>query len=140
MARTAKGTFEVKLSPEPPYDESDGVSLGRVALDKIFVGELTATSTGQMIGARSREVKGSAGYVAIERVVGSLEGREGSFVLQHFGVMTRGTGELKVSVVPDTGTGGLSGIAGRMNIEIVDGKHYYTFEYSFDALPPAPLT
>src|SRR5205823_1355074 len=109
MTRAAKGTFEVTLNSEPPYDVSDGVSLGRVFLDKKFQGDLEATSTGQMIGARS-EVKGSAGYVAIERVVGSLGGRAGSFVLQHFGVMTRGTGELKVSVVPDTGTGELRGI------------------------------
>ncbi|HEY4160279.1 MAG TPA: DUF3224 domain-containing protein, partial [Polyangiaceae bacterium] len=100
-------------------------------------GDLVATSTGQMIGARSREVKASAGYVAIERVVGSLEGRQGSFVLQHSGVMTRGIGELTVTVVPDTGTAGLSGIAGRMNIEIADGKHYYTLEYDFGAPPPA---
>lgn len=136
MIHTAKGTFQVKLSPEPPYDESEGVSLGRVVLDKTFQGDLVGSSQGQMIGARSRDVKGSAGYVAIERVVGSLDGREGSFVLQHFGVMTRGTGELTVSVVPDTGTGGLSGIAGRMKIEITDGKHFYTFEYSFDPPPP----
>jgi len=134
MTRTAKGTFEVTLNSEPPYEESDGVSLGRVLLTKKFQGDLEATSSGQMIGARS-EVKGSAGYVAIERVTGSLDRRSGSFVLQHFGVMTRGTGELKVSVVPDTGTGELRGIAGRMNIEIVAGKHYYTFEYSFEALP-----
>jgi len=134
MTRTARGTFEVTLNSEPPYEESEGVSLARVFLSKKFQGDLEATSTGQMIGARSA-VKGSAGYVAIERVVGSIDGRAGSFVLQHFGVMTRGTGELKVSVVPDTGTGELCGIAGRMNIEIVAGKHCYSFEYSFEALP-----
>jgi Protein of unknown function (DUF3224) len=85
-----------------------------------------------MIGARS-DVKGSAGYVAIERVVASLAGRSGTFVLQHFGVMTRGTGELTVSVVPDTGTAGLRGISGNMKIEIVDGKHFYGFEYRFES-------
>jgi hypothetical protein len=106
-----------------------------VSIEKEFKGDLEGTSSVQMIGARS-EVQGSAGYVAIERVMASLDGRAGSFVLQHFGVMTRGTGELKVSVVPDTGTGDLRGIAGRMSIEIALGKHYYTFEYSFDALPP----
>jgi hypothetical protein len=134
MTRTAKGTFDVKMNREPPYEVSDGVSLGRVSIEKTFHGELTGTSTAQMLAAGS-EVKGSAGYVAIERVSGSIEGRAGSFVLQHFGVMTRGTGELKVSVVPDTGTGALRGIAGRLNIEIVDGKHHYSFEYSFEALP-----
>jgi len=135
MTRTAKGTFEVKMNREPPYDVSDGVSLGRASIEKKFTGELVATSSAQMLAAGS-EVKGSAGYVAIERVTGSLDGRSGTFVLQHLGVMTRGTGELKVSVVPDTGTGELRGIAGRMNIEIIEGKHYYTFEYSFEALPP----
>src|SRR5450432_3238383 len=135
MTRTAKGTFEVTMSREPPYDVSDGVSLGRVAIEKKFTGDLVATSTAQMLAAGS-EVQGSAGYVAVERVTGSIDGRAGSFVLQHFGVMMRGTGELKVSVVPDTGTGELHSIAGRMNIEIIEGKHYYTFEYSFEALPP----
>jgi len=135
MTRTAKGTFQVELRREPPYDVSDGVSLGRTAIDKIFSGDLRGTSTAQMLSAAG-EVKGSAGYVAIERFVGSLDGRTGSFVLQHFGVMTRGTGELKVSVVPDTGTGELRGIAGRLNIEIKDGRHEYVFEYSFEALPP----
>jgi hypothetical protein len=113
---------------------SDGVSLGRVSIKKQFTGDLEGTSSAEMIGARG-EVKGSAGYVAIERIVGSLGGRSGSFVLQHFGVMTRGTGELTVSVVPDTGTGELRGLAGRMKIDIVEGKHLYTFEYGFEALP-----
>jgi hypothetical protein len=135
MTRTAKGTFQVELRREPPYEVSDGVSLGRTAIDKIFSGDLRGTSSAQMLSAAG-EVKGSAGYVAIERFVGSLDGRSGSFVLQHFGVMTRGTAELKVSVVPDTGTGELRGIAGRLNIEIKDGRHEYVFEYSFEALPP----
>ena len=135
MTHTAKGTFEVNMNREPPYDVSDGVSLGRSSIGKKFTGDLVATSTAQMLAAGSG-VKGSAGYVALERVTGSIDGRTGSFVLQHLGVMTRGTGELKVSVVPDTGTGELCGIAGRMTIEIIEGKHYYTFEYSFEALPP----
>jgi hypothetical protein len=135
MTRTAKGSFQVEIRREPPYDVSQGVSLARAAVDKTFSGDLQGTSSAQMLSAGG-EVNGSAGYVAIERFVGSVEGRSGSFVLQHFGVMTRGTGELKVSVVPDTGTGDLRGIAGRLNIEISDGRHDYTFEYSFDALPP----
>jgi hypothetical protein len=82
-----------------------------------------------MIGARC-EVKGSAGYVAIERVVGVLAGLEGSFVLQHSGTMTRGKGELSVTVVPDSGTGDLKMISGKMTIEILDGRHLYSFEYA----------
>ncbi|HEY3665137.1 MAG TPA: DUF3224 domain-containing protein, partial [Polyangiaceae bacterium] len=88
MSVTANGTFEVTMSPEPPYDVNEGASIGRVALKKQFKGDLEATSSAEMIGARS-EVKGSAGYVAIERVVGTLGGRSGSFVLQHSGTMTR---------------------------------------------------
>jgi hypothetical protein len=131
MSFTAAGTFEVTMSPEPPYDVSDGTSIGRVSLKKQFSGDLAATSNAEMIGARS-EVKGSAGYVAIERVVGALGGRSGSFILQHSGTMKRGKGELNVSVVPDSGTGELKGISGKMTIEIVDGKHLYNFEYGIE--------
>ena len=136
MTRTAKGTFQVSMNPEPPYDVSDGVSLGRVTLSKVFSGELEGTSSAQMIAARG-EVKASAGYVAIERFVGTIDGRKGSFILQHFGVMTRGKGDLTVSVVPDTGTAELTGIAGRMRIQIVDGTHFYSFDYRFEPAPEA---
>jgi len=132
MSVTATGTFEVTMSPEPPYDVNEGASIGRVALKKQFKGDLEATSSAEMIGARS-EVKGSAGYVAIERVVGTLGGRSGSFVLQHSGTMTRGKGQLDVGVVPDSGTAELKGISGKMTIEISDGKHLYSFEYSLEA-------
>ncbi len=125
----AKGTFEVKMSPEPPYDTADGVSLGRIAIEKVFVGELEATSTVNMISARSAAVPNSAGYVAIERVRGSLAGRAGSFVLQHSGTMTRGVPTLALTVVPDSGTGELATLSGKMAIDIIDGKHFYTFEY-----------
>ena len=128
MSSTAVGSFEVTMNPEPPYDVDEGASIGRVSLQKQFAGDLEATSSAEMIGARS-QVKGSAGYVAIERVVGTLGGLSGSFVLQHSGTMTRGKGELHVSVVPDSGTGELKGVAGKMTIEIVDGKHLYSFEY-----------
>jgi hypothetical protein len=134
MSSTAAGTFEVTMNPEPPHDVNEGASIGRVLLKKQFKGDLEAASSGEMIGARS-EVKGSAGYVAIERVVGSLGGRSGSFVLQHSGTMTRGKGELNVSVVPDSGTGALKGISGKMTIEIVEGKHLYSFEYVIEAAP-----
>ncbi len=132
MTHTAKGTFSVQMNAEPPYEVVEGVSLGRVSLSKKFEGELSATSTVQMIGARG-EVPSSAGYVAIERVTGSLAGRTGTFVLQHSGTMTRGAGKLEVTVVPDTGTGELRGLAGKMGIEIVEGKHYYTLDYELEA-------
>jgi hypothetical protein len=123
-----KGTFEVTMSAEPPYDVEDGVSIGRVALDKRFTGPLEATSKGQMIGART-PVAASAGYVAVERVTGTLDGKRGTFVLQHSGVVTRGARSLSVTVVPDSGTGELSGLSGKMDIQIVEGKHYYELEY-----------
>jgi len=135
MTTRAVGTFEVTMNPEPPYDTNEGASIGRVSIKKQFVGDLHASSTVEMIGARSVQVKGSAGYVAIERVIGSLHGKSGSFVLQHSGTMTRGKGELNVSVVPDTGTGELKGLAGRMTIEISEGNHSYVFEYSLADSP-----
>lgn len=131
----AVGTFEVAMNPEPPYDTNEGASIGRVSIKKQFSGDLSASSTVEMIGARSAQVKGSAGYVAIERVIGSLHDKNGSFVLQHSGTMTRGKGELHVSVVPDSGTGELTGLSGRMTIEINEGTHSYAFDYSFDAAP-----
>jgi hypothetical protein len=135
MNALAVGTFEVTMSPEPPYDQNEGASIGRVSIKKLFSGDLQASSTVEMIGARSLLVKGSAGYVAIERVTGSLRGRSGSFVLQHSGTMTRGKGELHVNVVPDSGTGELQGISGRMTIEISDGNHSYGFDYAFEDAP-----
>ena len=133
MNALAVGTFEVTMNPEPAHDLNEGASIGRVTLKKQFSGDLQGSSTGDMIGARSLLVKGSAGYVAIERVTGSLHGKSGSFVLQHSGTMTRGKGELHVSVVPDSGTGELKGLSGRMSIEISDGNHSYGFDYTFDA-------
>ena len=124
MSKAAKGTFEVELVPEPS-DEF----IGRMSIDKQFKGDLEAESKGQMLSS-STEVEGSAGYVAMERVSGTLHGRHGTFVLQHNGTMTRGVPELIVSVVPDSGTGDLVGLAGRMTIEIVDGTHLYGFEYT----------
>jgi len=131
MTASASGLFEVAMTPEPPYDVNEGASIGRVSIKKVFSGDLAGTSQVEMIGARS-EVKGSAGYVAIERVTGALHGRSGTFVLQHSGTMTRGKGELSVTVVPDSGTGELKGLSGRMTIEIVAGKHSYRFEYTLE--------
>ena len=134
MTERAVGVFVVTMNPEPPYDVSEGASIGRVSLKKQFQGDLLASSVGEMIGARG-QFPGSAGYVAIERVTGLLHGRSGSFVLQHSGTMTRGKGELRVSVVPDSATGELKGLSGKMTIEITGGQHSYDFEYEFAASP-----
>jgi len=125
----ATGSFEVVLTPQPPADEIAAARLGRQALRKQFHGDLEATSLGEMIAAMG-EVQGSAGYVAMERVTGTLHGRSGSFVLQHSGTMNRGAPQLSVSVVPDSGTGELVGLAGTMAIDIAQGKHSYRFEYT----------
>ena len=123
----AKGTFEVKLKPQ--VDDGCDPTVGRMTIDKQFHGDLDATSKGQMIAVQG-EVKGSAGYVAMERISGTLAGKKGSFALQHTGTMNRGVPELSVTVVPDSGTGELVGLTGKMNIIIADGKHSYEFEYS----------
>jgi len=123
---TAAGPFEVKLTPQPAGEDA---VLGRLTLEKAFHGDLEATSKGQMLAFRS-SVQGSAGYVAMEQVTGTLRGRRGTFVLQHSGIMTRGNGELVVTVVPDSGTEDLVGLAGAMRIDITGGKHLYVFEYT----------
>jgi hypothetical protein len=122
----ASGTFEVKLTPQD--DKSEDSTRGRMLINKKFHGDLIGTSEGQMLTAMTH-VKDSAGYVAIERVNGTLQGRKGSFVLQHSGTMTRGTQSLTITVVPDSGTDELEGLTGKMTIRIADGKHYYDFEY-----------
>lgn len=123
----ARGSFQVDLNPQAG-DTADGVSLGRLSIDKQFQGDLDATSKGEMLSANT-EV-GSAVYVAIERVTGTLHGRSGSFVLVHKGTMTSAAQELTISVAPDSGTGELVGLAGNLAITIVDGKHAYSFEYT----------
>jgi len=127
VTKHAKGTFDVKMAPQTD-DKVGDPTVGRMALDKQFHGDLEGTSKGQML-AVSTDVPGSAGYVAMERVNGSLHGRNGTFALQHNGVMTRGEPELSITVVPDSGTGELSELAGKMTINIVDGKHFYELEY-----------
>lgn len=125
----ARGTFEVKLNPQPPEDNVGDATIGRMSIDKQFHGDLDATSKGQMLMTGAK-VQGSAGYVAIERVTGTLHGHSGTFALQHSGTMTRGAPQLSVSVIPDSGTGELAGLAGKMEIKIEDGKHSYEFEYT----------
>jgi hypothetical protein len=124
----AKGPFEVKLNAQPADDYSDAATLGRMTLDKKFSGDLDATSNGQMLTGAGT-VKGSAGYVAMERVTGTLKGKRGSFILQHSGTMTRGAPKLLIVVVPDSGTDDLQGLTGTMTIDITDGKHSYAFDY-----------
>jgi hypothetical protein len=123
---TAAGPFEVKLTPIAPAEDA---AIGRLTIDKTFRGDLEATSKGQMLAFGS-SVKGSAGYVAMEQVTGTLHGRQGTFVLQHSGVMTRGDGQLAISVVPDSGTEDLVGLSGTMSIDIGGGKHSYVFDYT----------
>lgn len=129
MTHRASGTFEVKLQPQPLADVGADPTLGRMTIDKTFIGDLQGTSKGEILTA-GRPDKGSAGYVAIERVNGNLQGRSGSFVLQHTGTMQRGAFDLTVTVVPDSGTAELVGIAGTFDIKIVDGKHFYTLDYA----------
>lgn len=128
MTHHARGPFTVKLAPQAA-DPGGEPAIGRLTLDKQFQGDLVAVSKGQMIAFRSA-VAGSAGYVAMERVEGTLNGRAGSFVLQHTGVMTRGDGKLIVTVVPDSGTGELTGLSGTMTIIVTGKDHAYDFEYT----------
>ncbi len=127
MTTRADGTFEVSVVPQTD-EHAAAAGLGRLTLDKTFSGDLDAKSQGQMLAAGTA-VKGSAGYVAIERVEGTLQGRRGSFILQHSGTMTRGEPSLTVTVVPDSGTDQLAGLSGKMAI-IIEGKtHKYEFEW-----------
>ena len=130
MTFHARGSFDVKLTPQKPDNpEAESSKLGRMAIEKQFQGDLEAVSKGEMLSAMT-DVKGSAGYVALERVTGTLGGRSGSFVLQHSGTMTRGEAQLSVTVVPDSATGELAGLAGKLSIQITEGKHSYEFDYT----------
>jgi hypothetical protein len=129
LTNHAKGTFEVKVSPQ----SDDGVgdpTIGRLALDKQFHGDLEGTSKGQMLAVGDGKPGSSGGYVAMERFNGTLNGRTGTFALQHTATMNRGVPQISIAVVPDSGTGQLVGIAGKMSINIVEGKHSYEFEYT----------
>lgn len=130
----ATGTFEPTLTPAPLADEHADKTLGRMTLSKHFHGGLEATSGGEMLTVRTA-TKGSMGYVAMEQVTGTLDGRSGAFTILHTGIMDRGTPHLTVTVMPDSGTGQLTGLTGTMTIEIApDGKHTYDLAY---ALPDA---
>ena len=129
MTRQVSGSFDITRNAEPPFDTADGVVLGRMRFDKTFHGPLAATSVVHMTSAMT-SVKGSAGYVAVERITGSLEGKAGSFVVLYTGLMDRGAPSLTITVVPDSGTGELVGLAGEMAIEIVEGEHRYRMSYT----------
>ena len=129
MTHTIEGPFHVRMTPEALAHADAPPHLGRFRLDKRYEGVLDAVGTGEMLSARTA-IDGSAGYVAIEFVSGALAGRTGSFVLQHSGVMDRGMKRLFLEVVPDSGTGGLVGLTGRMGIDIAGGEHFYRFEYT----------
>jgi hypothetical protein len=130
MHHHAAGTFEIQAQHQPPHDTRPGATLGRSSFEKQFQGALAAESHVEMLWART-QVEGSAGYVALERVVGALEGQAGSFVLQHTGTVEGLTSSLSVTVVPDSATGALAGLRGAMAIEVVEGQHRYRFEYWF---------
>lgn len=131
---TITGEFNVSLAPLTGYATgANGIQLGRMSIDKTFSGELTATSKGEMLSAMTA-TQGSAGYVAIEQVTGKLCGKSGSFVLQHFGIMTRGQDRLVLEVVPDSGTDDLTGLSGVMQISVVDGQHRYEFTFELTNL------
>jgi hypothetical protein len=129
----ASGTFDVKLAPVGEADKGDGSTLGTYSLDKQYHGDLEASAKGTMLTAGT-EVKGSAGYVAVERVTGALKGHKGSFALQHNGTLTRGAPQQNIVVVPDSGTGQLTGLTGKLTVIIESGSHSYEFDYS---LPPS---
>lgn len=128
MTSVAKGSFTVQIKPAVEPDVAEGVALGRMTLDKQFEGDLAGIGKGEMLTALT-PVKGSAGYVAIERVTGTLHGRAGSFVLQHTGTMDQGAQWLSITVVPGSGTGALAGLSGTFKLEIVGGKHLYELSY-----------
>lgn len=134
MTSHASGTFEVKLIPQAPDDKSEDATPGRMLIDKQFHGDIEGISKGQMLAAMAA-VEGSGGYVAIERVSGTLQGRKGSFMLQHSSTMSRGVPQQSIIVVPDSGTDQLVGLAGKMTIKIADGKHFYDFEYTLAKTP-----
>lgn len=127
MTTTISGEFSVGMTAQA--SEEGSPAIGRMVLDKQYHGALEARGAGQMIATHG-SVSGSAAYVALETVTGSLHGREGSFALVHHGLMTRGQPSLDISVVPDSGTGALTGLAGRMRIRVEGHQHFYDFEFS----------
>jgi hypothetical protein len=137
MNQRATGSFDVKVTPQKPDTQiARAANLSRLTIDKRFHGDLEGISKGEMLALQT-EVKGSAGYVALERVTGKLTGRSGSFVLQHSGTMHRGDPDTTIIVVPDSATGELRGLSGKMKIIVAaDGAHNYEFDFKIDSKPP----
>ena len=133
MSQRATGSFDVKVTPQKPDTQiARAANLSRLTIDKRFHGDLEGISKGEMLALQT-EVKGSAGYVALERVTGKLKGRSGSFVLQHSGTPERGEEHTQVSVVPDSASGELRGLTGTMSIRVAeDGAHSYAFDFKID--------
>ena len=131
MHHHASGRFDVRMDQQSVHDAAAGTGMSRMSLDKRYHGALDATGTGEMLAAMTA-TPGSAAYVAIEQVDGALDGRRGRFLLQHAGTMDRGAPTLAVLVVPDSGTGELVGLTGRLDIRIEDGQHFYAFDYVLD--------
>ena len=128
MEKRATGSFEVRVLPQGSPDTADGVALRRMSLDKQFHGDLEAVSKGEMLTSTT-DANGSAVYVAIERVTGTLHDRTGAFVLTHSATRTREGQQLRIAVAPGSATGALAGLTGAMTIEVVDLKHLYEFQY-----------
>jgi len=136
MSEKASGAFDVKVTPQKPDTQiARAANFARLTIDKRYHGELEGAGKGEMLAAQT-EIKGSAAYVAVERVTGKLKGRSGSFALQHSGTMSRGAQSASITVVPDSGTGELRGLAGTMTITIApDGAHTYQFDFKIDPRP-----
>ena len=125
---TARGPLDVNIEAEPPFLEQDGLKLNHNVVRKEFSGDMVGTSEAQMIAAYTG-TPGSAGYVAIEHFTGSVDGKSGSFVLQHSGVMNKGDAQLTVTIVPDSGAGEMAGISGTLEIDNDEGQHSYVLDY-----------
>jgi Protein of unknown function (DUF3224) len=129
----ASGPFDVKMSPQPADEKTNDPLMGRMTMDKHYHGELEATATGTMLTGGDYK-SGSAGYVAMEKVSGTLQGRAGTFMLQHSATLNQGAQQLSITIVPGSGTGQLTGIAGKMDIKMKEGgKHFYDLEYTLPA-------
>ncbi len=129
MTQLAKGSFEIVMTPAPAGEGAGRLSVGRMLIDKKYQGDFTGTGQGEMLSA-GNPAAGSAGYVAIEHVTGTLNGRSGGFALQHNGVMHAGASNLAITIVPGSGTGDLFGIEGKLKLDIVDRKHFYEIDYT----------
>ena len=129
ITNSAAGSFVVKISPLESFNRDEGATLGRLSIEKTFKGDLEGYGKGEMLTGGDPK-SGSAGYVAMEQVAGTLHGKKGTFLLQHNGSMNRGEQALSITVVPDSGTGELTGLAGALTIKMEDGKHFYEFDYT----------